>query len=316
MPHAIEVALGLAVPVGLGALAGVLRLFEKPLSAVDHLSRFALYFAFPGLIVSGLAGASFALPREPGFWAIVPAAFFITVGASRLLFRTSSHTLALVNGFGNVAYLGLPLVEAVLGSAKSGLASLAVAIHVTLALTLGQFLLLHWAPSTSEPGASMGKRLARQPLLWSPLVALAAHLLPATVRSGMLAVSHPLGRSAGPVALFLLGLYLHTERGRLRRPHRADLIHGVTKLVALPAVTFALAIPCGAVGWLTAAQAQVLLLLSAMPAAITTFAIAHQLRIGTETVARTIVMTTLVSLVTIPLAVWLTERWLGESFAF
>lgn len=302
-------AAALALPAALGGLAGYLRVFPTPLRAVDDLNRFALYVAFPALIFRGLVDSRFALPSTPGFWLLVPAAFVVAVGLMRLVTRTQTPTLALTLGFGNVAYLGLPLAESALGPERLGLASLAVAIHVTLGLSLGPYWLLQWSGRGGTPRESL-RRLARQPLIWAPLVAFAARALPEPARESLEALATPLGRAAAPVALFLLGLYLYAERARVLDVERGDLAQPVAKLVLLPALTLAGALGLRHVGWLSTPEAQVLCLLAGMPAAITTFSIARELGVGVERTSRAIVSTSLLCIATLPVVLWLVLDWL------
>ncbi|MBX3247926.1 MAG: AEC family transporter [Myxococcales bacterium] len=302
-------AAALTLPAALGGLAGYLRVFPEPARAVDDLNRFALYVAFPALIFRGLVDSRFALPSTPGFWLLVPAAFLVTVGLTRLLTRTQAPTLALGLSFGNVAYLGLPLVESALGEAQVGLASLAVALHVTLGLSLGPYWLLQWSGHGGTPRESL-RRLARQPLIWTPLVAFAARALPDPARESLEVLATPLGRAAAPSALFLLGLYLFTERARVLDVERGDLAHPLAKLLALPALTIAGALGLREIGWLTTPEAQVLCLLAGMPAAITTFSIARELGVGVERTSRAIVSTSALSALTLPGLLWLVLVWL------
>ncbi|MEC7522193.1 MAG: AEC family transporter [Myxococcota bacterium] len=303
-------ALALGAPIALGGLAGAVRLFPDPDGAVDHLNRYALYFAFPALVFRGLVDAAFTLPGELGFWLLVPLVLAVSAALVRLLFPREAPTLALIVAFGNVAYLGLPVVEKVLGESAVGLAGVAVAIHVTLALSVGPLLLLRWSGRGDGLASSLG-RVVRQPLLWAPLAGLLARNLPDDARALVDTVVAPLGRSAAPVALFLLGLYLFTHRARLRKVEGPDVTHLAVKLLLLPALTFAGAWAFHAAGMMTPAQAQVLGLLSAMPAAITTFAIAQQLDVGAARTSRAIVATTVLSIVTIPLTSWLALTWVA-----
>jgi predicted permease len=96
----------------------------------------------------------------------------------------------------------------------------------------------------------------------------------------------------------------------MRRLGAADALHVAVKLLGLPAVTFAGAWLFHRVQWLDVREAQVLCLLSTMPAAITTFAIAQQLGVGTARTSRAIVATTLASVAAIPAAAWLVRAWL------
>lgn len=306
-------ALVLLLPPLLGFLAGATRLFGRPDLAVTHLNRYAMYFAFPALVFAGLADAHFALPTGPAFWLVVPAALAVVLSGLGALGRGPARgSLALVASFGNVAYLGLPVVAQVLGTQALGTASLAVAIHITLSMSLGPWLLMRWGRAAGARRAEAPLRtLLGQPLLWAPVLGLAARSLPASLRTSTVEVVGPVGASAAPVALFLLGLYLHTHRRSLWRMDRSSWLHVATKLLAVPGVTLALTALGGRLGWLTPLEAQVLLLLAAMPAAITTFAIAQELEIGVARVTQTIVASSLLCVVTVPAFFWLGRLVLG-----
>ncbi len=300
-------ALVLLLPSLLGFLAGALRLFEQPQAAIGHLNRYALYFAFPALVFAGLADASFALPAGPFFWLVVPGTLaFVLFGIGALGHGPMRGSLALVASFGNVAYLGLPVVEQTLGRRSLGTASLAVAIHVTLSMALGPWLLVRWGrAAASRAGKAPLYMLLGQPLLWAPAVGLIVRTLPSALRDVAVAVVQPIGSSAAPVALFLLGLYLHMHWRTLRQVNRSTWVHVATKLFAVPGVTLALCIFGHRFGWVTEHQAQVLLLLAAMPTAITTFAIAQEMKVGVARVTQTIVASSLLCVGTVPFLFWL-----------
>lgn len=291
----------LVLPLLLGALAERRRLFAEPDRAIAHLNVYALYVAFPALVYVGIADARFALPTSLGFYVLVPLALAITLGFTRVFARSAAGTVALVVTFGNVAYLGLPLVQRVLGDAVVGVASLAVAIHVSLSMLLGPWLLLRWSGSE---GAAPIAAVLRQPLTYAPFVGLTARALPDELVAGTVALLEPLGASAAPVAMFLLGLYLHRHRDALRLD-AVVLRHVVLKLCVLPAVTFGLAFGLRELGRLEAVEARVLVLLAAMPAAISTFAIAERFGVGERRVCQAVVATSWISTLTIPLAAWL-----------
>lgn len=300
-------AIALVAPVLFGAIAGALRSFREPERAIDALNLYALNIAFPALVCGGLASAELALPSAPGFWVLVPIAFAIAVVGARLAARAVSPTIALTIAFGNVAYLGLPVVEQALGASSVPAAALAVAIHVLVSMTAGLFLFLRWSGDRGGGRAAL-RRVLKQPLLWAPLAGLALRLLPSDTRPLFDALLTPIGRSAAPVALFLLGLYLYVHRDEVRRIDLGDAWHLLFKLVGLPAITFALAYALRSQALLGSGEARVLFVLSAMPAAITTFSMARDAGHGVERVSRTIVLTTLASALTIPIALWLASR--------
>lgn len=298
----------LAFPALLGVVAAVRGWVRDVPGAIDGLNAFALYVGFPALIAVGVLDGDFALPTNPVFWAVVPCAQLVLVALSRPLARLAgppagqAGTLALTGLFANVAYLGLPMAVALLGDGVRGRAALVVSVHVALAVGLGPWLLARWGGGTDR--GSLG-RVLRQPLLWAPWVGLAGRALPTGPRDLALAALSPLAAAAAPVALFLLGLYLHHHRHRLGRPRRDVAVHVVLRLAVGPAVTaglVALALPLG----LAPADGALFVLLAAMPAAITTFSMAHGAGVGSERVAATILWSTLLAPLTVPLwvALW------------
>lgn len=313
MSLAVSLA-SLLLPLALGLAAGRARIFDDPARAIDALNRFALHLAFPALVVVGLSDAGTPLGQRPAFLAIVPLSLAISLAIVRALgrlgdrARAETGTIALVVAFGNTAYLGLPYLEAVLGRAVLGAAAVAVAIHVACAMTMGPLLLARWSGGAEGQGRAAIARVARQPLLWSPLAGVALRALPASALEPVRATLEPLGRTAAPVSMVLLGLYLWANRGALRSGpgERASLAaHVGARIVLVPLVTLAMVVPALRAGWLSADEGRVLVLLAAMPAAITTFAIALEQGIGSDRVAAVIVASTLASALTLPLLTWL-----------
>jgi malonate transporter and related proteins len=310
LPPLLLAALTLLLPVLVGVVLGAVRLFPEPERAIDVLNRLALYVAFPLLIVVGLVDRDFAVPAEPAFFVVIPVVAVLGVG---ILWqagwfvdavRDSLGPLALTTVWGNVAYLGLPVVAAVLGPSAVGLAGLAVAIHVLVAMLLGPTLLITFSGGSARGALGRAVRATlRQPLAWAPVVGLAARWLPAGVLDAVLPVVTPLARMAGPLALVLIGLFLFTWRARLRPDGRA-VAPVLAKLVLVPALTAALVIPLSLAELLTPLQGRLLLVLSAMPTAISTFALAREFRIGQERVALAIITSTALSVGLLPVLAW------------
>ncbi len=298
--------LRLAIPAGLGAASGAGGLFREPDRAVGVLNTYALTIGFPALVVLGLLDADFDLPRQVGFWLLWPVVLLVTLGAIALVGGRERGTLALVTAFGNVAYLGLPVVAATLPG-SDGPAALMVAIHVCLAVSVGPLMLQRWSGGEGEGEGEGGAlaRVLRLPLFWAPLVGLAGRALPTLARAEVAAALRPLAASAAPVALFLLGLHLYLERERLRALDLPGLAHVALRLLLIPGLTLGLAMLAVRAGALDPAHARIHVVLAAMPAAITTFSIAHQAGTGTDRVAATIVGSTLLALLTLPLWTWL-----------
>lgn len=289
----------LVLPVLLGVGCARLELIRDLRAGIGALNVFALYFGFPALIVSGLIGGEFRLPTEAGFWIAIPASLALVTGTAKILGRGHGETaglLALVGLFGNVAYLGLPFCIAVFGEEYAGVCSLAVSIHVAIAVSFGPALLARW--SSAAASGDVVLRALRQPLFWAPFIGLALRFSPKACAVVAPAVV-PLGQAAAPVALFMLGLYLYDRRAQMKRPVPA---HVLLVLGLSPVLTAVVVVALRFAGLLpTARLAAIIIVLAAMPAAITTFSIAHDADADTDQVAATIVQSTLFAVITLPI---------------
>lgn len=292
----------LAFPALLGALAGRAGLFGAPEEAQRALNGYALAVGFPALIAASLARAPLALPGSAWFWLLWPAALALLLLLIRVLGpRGERGTLALSACFGNVAYLGLPYVVAREGAALEGPAALAASIHVLGAVTLGPWLLGLWGAGAAQGWKARLGELARMPLLWAPLVGLGLRALGPGPREGALSLLGPVGASAAPVALFVLGLHLHRERRRLWSVDAGLWRHVAVAQVLAPGLVLLLGWAAWRWGGLPAAWARAHVALASMPVAITTFAIAQRVGVGEDRVAAVIVWSALLSLVWLPL---------------
>ncbi|MBV1857068.1 MAG: hypothetical protein KUG77_01560, partial [Nannocystaceae bacterium] len=250
--------LHLATPAFVGAACGALRLFPDPRAAVAVLNRYALYIGFPALVARGLLLPSAFIPDQPAFWLLWPVALTL------LLFgvpRARDSAVGLGMTFGNVAYLGLPYVLSVMGEAMAGPAALAVAVHVTGAVTVGPVLLAR-ASGTSGGAFAVARRIARQPLFWAPVIGLWMRAGTVGLRTAAADVLQPFAASAAVVALFLLGLHVFTERARVRSI--GAMVFGLVaaRMLLAPALVLGLAWAAVRFGWLSGELARVHVLLA------------------------------------------------------
>ncbi|MCR9160999.1 MAG: AEC family transporter [Nannocystaceae bacterium] len=289
--------LELAVPALVGAGCGALGLFADPKAAVSVLNRYALYVGFPALVARGLLLPSASIPTEPAFWLLWPVALAITVALSR---GVSRPAVGLGAVFGNVAYLGLPYVAAVMGESSAGPAALAVAVHVTGAVTVGPVLLARGS-GQPPPWTSVATRVLRMPLLWAPIAGLALRNAPPGARSLAGQGLAPFASSAAVVALFLLGLHVYAERARVARVGRSVLGLVAVRMLLAPAVVLGLGLACRAAGLLSVEFVRLHVLLAAMPLAITTFSMAHDADVEADRVAGAVVLSSLLAAVMLPL---------------
>lgn len=303
--------------VGFGA--GWAGVFPSVKDAIAALNRYTLYIAAPLLIFGGMADPAMELPTELGFYlAHVVSLVFVVVcvrvaGMSARL-RPHVGTLALCTVYGNITYLGIPLIERALGAHAFGLASLSSGIHSFFAMTLGPALFLMWNEGEDDHRygvREVRRRLQRQPMVWAPFLGIIAHAFPDGAQGVIVDYALVLGMSAGPVAIFMLGLYVWDRREALRKVQAPALAISVLKLALFPAIAIAIVLALRTSFPLTDMEAMIVATQAAMPVAVTTLSIAEEFKLDQDTVASSAILTSIVSLVTIPLVMSVSARLFG-----
>jgi predicted permease len=110
-----------------------------------------------------------------------------------------------------------------------------------------------------------------------------------------------LGRAAIPIALLLLGMQLASTQFRLGK---YELFATGIRLLLAPAIAYAV----GLALHLKGLDIQVLILQSAMPAAVNTVVLVTEFGGDASRVARTIVVSTLLGFLTLPTMLWASAR--------
>jgi malonate transporter len=275
--------------IAVGALAGRHERFGERTAAV--LNDLVYWIALPALIFTSVAGAdlSAGVPWSAlvGSIAVVLVAYALGWAAARLVRAPAleAHAVGLVSGWGNVGYLGIPLTVSVLG---------------LVAVTLS-------GRGRGEEGAvSLPLLLARR-VLGNPVVigiaagvgvALAGVALPRPLATTV----EMLGDLAAPGGLFALGILLRGAVGALRGSRSPWVPIGAAvavKLVVMPALAL------GAVALLDVPGpwAAVLVVMAALPDAATVFVLTAQYRTWYRESTAVVVLTTVLSLLTLPLVV-------------
>lgn len=302
-------------PLVLATLAGVvfgaLKLFGEPDAAIATLNRLCLYLAFPALMFANVYVADLALAAAPAFLLASLLPSLLLLGVLALVTRRTDPdaraALGIGSILGNIAYLGIPVCAALLGPQVIGLASVCAALHIVLCIPLGTWVLLRWGRVTSNTARGPWAEVIRQPLVWAPILAVLARLLPAALVDPVIPPAKWIGAAASPVALFMIGLYLHTHRRSLASSSWTDAGLIAAKLMVLPGIALACVLVGLRHGGLELEAGKVVIIQAAMPTAITTFALAEEYGVGREPLVRGIVGGTLLFM----LGSWLLAPLLG-----
>lgn len=300
-----------------GYAAGAIQLFPSTRNAIAVLNRFSLYIAAPLLIFAGMVDPSLDLPLRPGFYFAHVLALLVGLLVVLLLKQTArlrphAGTLALAVAYGNITFLGIPVLHRAFGDGALGLAALSSGVHTLLAMTIGPALFLLWndeGRASSSGGTDVLRRLVRQPLVWAPILGLVMRAFGDTAQAVMFDYAMILGVSAGPVAIFMLGLYVWESRAALKKL-RIPAVAAVTlKLLVLPIITAGVLLLLSPYFVLSPMEKAVVLSQSAMPTAITTYSLAEEYNNDRETVASAAILSAILSLLTLPFVMSYAEAW-------
>ena len=300
----------LSLPLLAGLVFGRTQMFESK-GALVVLTRFALVVAFPALIIASWVDPRQGIEIAPLALVLVFVGPVIGMLAAHLMGGRHRGSVALVALFGNSSFLGLPLVEAVVGPEGIPAASLAMIVHAALAVLIGMPLVRRDA-TTDAPSVSPWSALRANPLLWAPPVGIVLRLLLIAVGQS----DHPvtlscvdalrtLGRTSGPVGIFVLGLFL--SRRIAAWPLRSLFVtwrYIIARLLLPPALTLLVGAWLVAQNWLDSMAFRVLVLQASTPAAISTFAMVFEVEAETQRagasdeVAKAIVVTSVLGTLT------------------
>jgi len=276
-------------------------------AAASELNRFVVWLALPALLFDILAHASWATLYQPGFiesFGVATGLVFAFVMACRLLAGrplADASIDAISASYSNTGYVGFPLLLLVFGRDSRTAATIAT-IFVVCVLFGVAVMLIETGLQEEKRGAATLLKVAlaivRNPLICVPaagVVFAAAHW---ELNAGIETLLKLLGAAASPCALVCMGAFLAEKRpaGAARADLRAPLLLAGTKLVVLPLLTWWLAVDVFGV---PDAWANMAVLLAALPTGTGPFMLAEFYRREAGVTSRTILLSTLASLVTL-----------------
>ncbi len=275
MATIIGVALPFFAVLVCGMLAARFRLLDD--AGLMGLNAFVFWFALPALLFHKVATTAFERLTDwtlyVGYEGTCLLLYAVVLAAVRWIARRPLREAAIcafAASWGNVGYIGVPLLIAAYGE-KGALPSVIAVVLDTLILQSLTILLLESGGNAGRGGVgAVGRAVIRNPLILAVIaggvVAWTGVDLPTPV-TGFLGL---LGPAAGAGALFALGA---TLRGRALTQDKA-LVAGVTlaKLLLLPALAWLVLQEVPVPADLTAP----LVVTTALPTAASVFVIAQR----------------------------------------
>ncbi len=277
-------------------------------AGIAAFAAFAFDVALPALVTSLLARQPLSSIFDARFFGALLGAGAIVFAATAALTALARPGLRVVGAHaqaattGNLGFLGVPLLLALLGERATGPLAMAILAEVGLLMPLGIVLMSLGRERGGEPRRvlrDVARATLGNPIVLGVCAGLAVGLsgsrLPVPVDRFLSFV----GASAGPTALFALGGSLAARR---IGPHWGAVAGiAAAKLVAYPAVAWMLLRSTGLPPHWVAAG----VLIAALPTAANVFVFAQRYDAVPGRISAEILLSTVAGAATFPVVAWL-----------
>ncbi len=267
------------------------------------LNEFALKIGIPVLIFSALAKTSFSFQTEApliianSVFILISFALAIIVGKILRLKKQMFLTLFICFAFSNIAYIGIPVLTQLSGEKILPTVSLIIAIYLFWIFTIGMgYLDYSKNQNKKDVVKNIIKNFIKNPLLLSVILGFIVGSLKISMPSILLKSLDMITASVTPMVLVVIGLFIGTSKiGKLQEWFPA-LLFSILTLVILPAGFYFGVKFFG----FNPSQFSISIIEAAMPLAITPFALADQYDLDKIFIARSIVLSTILSVISLP----------------
>ncbi len=291
------------LPLFLVVLVGLLfsrtKSFKK--EWIDVLNDYALWIGFPALILVALFKLDVPLSEYIDLvgWnsAYIVSAMLLAFPVAKL-FRLSTdtlRTLVLAFSFGNVSYLGIPVLMNVYGVEILAESTLLSAVYLFWLFTLGIILVEVLGERDVNPLVVV-KNLLQNPLLIAVLLGLLVSILKIDVPEILMKGLDLFATSVTAVVLFSLGLFLGTHPFGKLKEWLPVAAFSIVILLVLPLAFY------GVVRFLGVSfDIRSSILEAAMPMGLTPYVLSVKYKLNATFASKVVVLSTMLSVFTLPL---------------
>lgn len=267
------------------------------------LNAFALKIGLPALIFAALISTDFSF-LENRLLILVTVLFlaitFLVAYIFGKIFRLSGKTtrsIFISLGFGNIAYLGIPVLARVSGQEILPAVGLAVGIYLFMIFTFGIGYLEY---SSRKNYKKLALSLVKNPSLIAVILGIIIGVLKIPFPNIILDAVDMVALSVTPVVLITIGLFLGKVKLNKLGSWITPAIYSAITLMVLPAAVY-FGAPFFGIDF---DGFFISVVLASMPLAITPFALSKEYDLDKDFIARSIVLSTVLSIFTIPF--WIT----------
>jgi hypothetical protein len=283
---------------------GALWRYFKPAQMEIHAFRHAItdlvfYLLLPALVLRvlwqaqmGLQSLQISAVATSSILAAMLFSWFVCKSC-RVENRITGAAI-LAASFGNITYLGLPVLTAALGEwAASIVIQYDLFAATPLLFTLGILLAAHFGQK--EDGIQPLRQLGRIPALWAALLAVLLNLAAVPLPHILEPILRQLGNGVVPLMLLAIGLSLEW-RGLQRKAWGPLLMVIAVQLVLMPLFVWGIA------GFFSFDREQQLALVleAAMPSMVLGLVFCERFKLDTAFYAAAVTLSTLLSILTLP----------------
>lgn len=275
---------------------------------IDILNKYALWIGFPALVIVSLmqlqSELKIYLPLILVNSAYIVTSIFLAFPIA-WIFRLPikiKQALFLILPFGNVAYLGIPVLENAYGKDILPVAAIIAAVYVFWMLTLG-LLMVELIKEKAVHAGKLVKSLLKNPLLLSVFAGLAIVYYQIPVPRFAEQTLGFFSQSVTAIVLFSLGIFLGLQKAGKPGEWIQVALLTFTAMVLLPAVFYLILRHTS----LPSNELKATILEAAMPLGLTPYALSVQYDLESKLFARVVVFGTIISLLILPLWIFLLE---------
>lgn len=272
---------------------------------VDVFNKYALWIGFPALVIVSLM----QLQSELKSYLPLILLNSVYIIASILfafplawIFRLSlkiRQSLFLILPFGNVAYLGIPVLQNAYGEEIMPVAAIIAAVYIFWMFTF-TLILVEIYDKKSVNIRKILYGLLKNPLLLSVFTGLAIVVFRIPIPNFAEQTLRFFSQSVTAVVLFSLGIFLGYQKEGSLVEWKQVVLFSFTAMVFLPGLYFfALQFFSVPADFLNASVLE-----AAMPLGLTPYALSVQYNLESKLFARTVVFGTLLSVVILPLWIY------------
>ena len=279
----IIIVLPIFLIIALGALLGKIKKLN-----LDSFIFIIMYITAPALVFSSLQKSEIKIAEFFSMIVYVLIIILILWIISAIIIKltkTKEKGLQLPMMFGNTGYLGFPVALFAFGVIGLSYAVIYSAIETIALMSLGIYLAHH---------KNDFREIFKIPLIYAIIIALLFNIIKYKLPSLILTPIDMIGQITIPLALIVLGYRL--TKIKVKQVKKAFLV-SLFKMVG----GFIIALSIVTIFSLTGLIRNILILQAAMPSAVLTMVICYKYKRDADLVASIVFISTLLSIITIPL---------------